>query len=337
MGNILVIRAEDHLEVPIDTAVNYQQILDADLTKTQTEQTDNSQLIQANDSETSPGALNLSIEPNQTYGKLAKNRKISDFASIQSIDAETKTSRFIAIYNDAVLLESDDKEVTTDAALNTEPITVTTGAALNTSLIKNTPSVNLSPAPSLKAPDIHKNNIIKSLKNNVSAVDDIVTSYVSGNMADSQNQGYENKLKLELSTEMTAQDVYNSLIADDPNVIFVQPDYELNMSLVDDQINDNIPNQGILPGNNTDLTPKSNWNDFYTKLAQAQSINDGTGVVVALIDGGLETSHPAIAEGLFHNPNEIPGNGVDDDNNGYADDVTGWDFFNNDDIYLIRA
>ena len=55
-----------------------------------------------------------------------------------------------------------------------------------------------------------------------------------------------------------------------------------------------------------------------------------TDVVVAVIDTGVDTSHPDLAENVWRNTDEIPGNGVDDDGNGYPDDVNGWDFVNGD-------
>lgn len=48
--------------------------------------------------------------------------------------------------------------------------------------------------------------------------------------------------------------------------------------------------------------------------------------VVAVIDGGIDTAHVDLRRVLWHNPGEVPGNGVDDDHNGYADDVYGWNF-----------
>jgi len=47
-------------------------------------------------------------------------------------------------------------------------------------------------------------------------------------------------------------------------------------------------------------------------------------VVIAQTDSGLKLSHPEFANRLFVNPGEIPGNGIDDDDNGYRDDVSGW-------------
>ena len=49
-------------------------------------------------------------------------------------------------------------------------------------------------------------------------------------------------------------------------------------------------------------------------------------VVVAVIDSGIDTLHEDLKPILWTNPKEIPGNGIDDDNNGYIDDVHGWNF-----------
>jgi cell wall-associated protease len=49
-------------------------------------------------------------------------------------------------------------------------------------------------------------------------------------------------------------------------------------------------------------------------------------VLVAVIDSGVDTLHEDLKDILWVNPKEIPGNGADDDHNGYADDVHGWNF-----------
>ncbi len=49
-------------------------------------------------------------------------------------------------------------------------------------------------------------------------------------------------------------------------------------------------------------------------------------VVVAVIDSGVDTLHEDLKPVLWHNPKDIPGNGKDDDRNGYTDDIYGWNF-----------
>lgn len=52
--------------------------------------------------------------------------------------------------------------------------------------------------------------------------------------------------------------------------------------------------------------------------------------VIAVIDSGTQWSHPDLDSNIWFNPGEIAGNGIDDDGNGYIDDVRGWDFYDND-------
>jgi len=49
-------------------------------------------------------------------------------------------------------------------------------------------------------------------------------------------------------------------------------------------------------------------------------------VVVAVVDTGVDYAHPDLAPSMWTNPGEIPANSLDDDGNGYADDVYGYDF-----------
>lgn len=57
---------------------------------------------------------------------------------------------------------------------------------------------------------------------------------------------------------------------------------------------------------------------------------DCSETVVAIIDSGMLMDHPDLAGNLWTNPNEIPDDGIDNDGNGYTDDMHGWDFTFND-------
>jgi len=52
--------------------------------------------------------------------------------------------------------------------------------------------------------------------------------------------------------------------------------------------------------------------------------------VIAILDTGVDWLHPDLMNKIWINPGEIPGNGIDDDGNGFVDDVRGWDWINND-------
>ncbi|NJK69950.1 MAG: S8 family serine peptidase [Microcoleus sp. SU_5_3] len=56
----------------------------------------------------------------------------------------------------------------------------------------------------------------------------------------------------------------------------------------------------------------------------------GNGIVVAVVDGGVDYTHPDLDGNIWRNAGEIAGNGIDDDRNGYIDDIRGWDFVSGD-------
>ncbi len=60
-------------------------------------------------------------------------------------------------------------------------------------------------------------------------------------------------------------------------------------------------------------------------------------VIVAIIDSGVDTAHVDLRNRLWHNPGEIPYNGIDDDGDGYVDDVYGWNFIGGPDGRNVDA
>ena len=71
---------------------------------------------------------------------------------------------------------------------------------------------------------------------------------------------------------------------------------------------------GIIP--NTDIFAPEAWNIQH----------DAKDVVVAVVDQGVDIDHPDLKNNIWINPGEIPGDGEDNDNNGFKDDVNGWSF-----------
>ena len=80
-------------------------------------------------------------------------------------------------------------------------------------------------------------------------------------------------------------------------------------------------------------------NDEYRQLRNMKQLNilpalekyqGNLPVIVAVLDTGIDYQHEDLFQNIWKNEREIPGNGIDDDGNGYVDDVYGWDFFNND-------
>jgi hypothetical protein len=110
-----------------------------------------------------------------------------------------------------------------------------------------------------------------------------------------------------------------------PHIEYIEPNY-----IVQSDRTPNDPRYAELYGlNNTGQTGGTPGADISAEWAW--DVTTGSrDVVVAVIDSGIDYAHEDLAENIFINDNEIPGNGVDDDNNGYVDDVHGWDFLNDD-------
>lgn len=75
-----------------------------------------------------------------------------------------------------------------------------------------------------------------------------------------------------------------------------------------------------------DGVPGANTEKAYQELLKGRK---GKEVVVAVIDSGVDYEHEDLRNVMWVNAGEIPGNGIDDDNNGYVDDVYGWNFLGN--------
>jgi len=87
------------------------------------------------------------------------------------------------------------------------------------------------------------------------------------------------------------------------------------------------------------LEPPQNWHHLDEQQTQFRGISSKQAydnilsnkspkkeVVVAVIDGGIDTQHEDLAHNIWTNAGEIPDNGQDDDGNGYVDDIHGWNF-----------
>ncbi len=69
------------------------------------------------------------------------------------------------------------------------------------------------------------------------------------------------------------------------------------------------------------------WDTFQSQTGRQRPECDAP---IAVIDSGVAYRHPDLAANIWTNPDEIAGNGIDDDHNGYIDDLHGYDFANND-------
>lgn len=113
----------------------------------------------------------------------------------------------------------------------------------------------------------------------------------------------------------------------DPLIETVEPNYLRWVTIAS-------PNDALFPdqwsfqntGQNVNGTVGTASDDIKFLAAWSLARPSGTGVVVAVIDTGVDYTHPDLAGNIWVNTGEIPGNGLDDDGNGFADDYHGYDF-----------
>ncbi len=120
-----------------------------------------------------------------------------------------------------------------------------------------------------------------------------------------------------------------ALLAADPRVEYAQPDYLRQTQLV--PADPYYGSRGSWGQPYDDL-----WALKKLDLEGVWDVSQGEGVVVAVVDTGIDYAHPDIAANVWTNPWEIPDNALDDDGNGFVDDVRGWDFAYQDSDPLDR-
>lgn len=110
-----------------------------------------------------------------------------------------------------------------------------------------------------------------------------------------------------------------------PEVEYAEPDYVRRAVRLD-------PNDPYWLSNNSwGQNYRDQWDMEMMKCPDAWEIETGNpNLVIAVIDTGIDYHHPDIAENIWVNTGEIPGNGLDDDGNGRIDDYYGYDFANKD-------
>lgn len=119
-----------------------------------------------------------------------------------------------------------------------------------------------------------------------------------------------------------------------PAVEYAEPNYEVRIQ----EFPQTLPNDTYVDPDQNGTWSMRAWGQSYEDLwglkkiqaNKAWPLSQGEGVIVAVTDTGVDYTHEDLAQNIWTNPGEVPGNGKDDDGNGYVDDVRGWDFAYND-------
>ncbi len=119
-------------------------------------------------------------------------------------------------------------------------------------------------------------------------------------------------------------------LKDDPSVEFVEPNWIYTHQAVS---NDTYYTNGSLWGMYGDATSPANQFGSQAGEAWANNHTGSKAVYVGIIDEGIQFTHPDLDANVWNNPYD-PADGIDNDKNGYVDDIHGWDFDgNNNTIY----
>ncbi len=115
------------------------------------------------------------------------------------------------------------------------------------------------------------------------------------------------------------------LLRDHADVLYAEPNYRIQLSATP-----NDPRFDELWGLNNEGQSGGTF-DADIDAAEAWDATVGSSdTIVAVIDTGVDYLHPDLAANMWVNPGEIPHNGLDDDGNGFVDDIHGYDFANHD-------
>ncbi len=198
--------------------------------------------------------------------------------------------------------------------------------------------IKVKPSPLAQSSSF--SNLLDSLEFNKRIISEPVFSPGTGNSLSQGDDDFGRELYQTVTIlDMDQVDIIRNLLEGQDLIEWVEPDMPIELFEVPDDplfnqqwyhqnTGQSYPGIDRYPGSNNDtLRMKTGLAgaDIGTPEARDKEGNTVKPLIV-IIDTGLDKDHPDVVDNLWHNPLEIPDNGIDDDRNGFIDDYEGWDF-----------
>lgn len=171
--------------------------------------------------------------------------------------------------------------------------------------------------------EIEQNHLIVKVKDGIKKSSlDKINKAISAKIIESDKTGI---YLVKLPKSKTLADAIEYYFKQKKIIEYVEPNYKIKKEIIPNDssfdLKWGLDNTGQTGGTlDADIDAPEAWD----------TITDCSSVVIAIMDDGIDLLHEDLSGNMWINPDEIPEDGIDNDNNGYVDDIYGYDFADND-------